>query len=298
LFCRANTTYFLYIPAADFDEGTLIIDRPGAYKLCEDITFKPMVKSIESSDDPLEAFQPDFSTGKYDPRAYGLGFFAAISVATSEVQLYLNGHTLQQSREHQIAQRFYANIELASAPFIATTGPHEFVGTDEDTNPPPSELKSARDFYLFGPGVIGRSSHHGIHGNGNQKIQISGVTFQDFEVAAVSLNEVDGLEISDCIVIRNSRDVPLNGMFSAAHFITPYAKYLAENYPNRQISFGWGRTRTSVELYEALVQAKKEAYQTVIQRTGDAVDPLFRNQLGVIDGPWYVLLLAVYLAVL
>ena len=41
----------------------------------------------------------------------------------------------------------------------------------------------------------------------------------DFEVAAVSLNNVDDLEISNCNIIRNRQDVPVVGMFSAARFI-------------------------------------------------------------------------------
>ena len=59
----------------------------------------------------------------------------------------------------------------------------------------------------------------GIHGNENSDVRISGVTFRDFEVAAVSLNNVDNLVIEDCIVDRNRQDVPVLGMFSAARFI-------------------------------------------------------------------------------
>jgi len=261
----------------------LIINRPGAYKLCEDITFKPQVNHPAAAgnllEDPFASFQPDLSI--YDPRAYGLGFFAAISVATSDVQLYLNGYTLEQSREHQLAQRFYANIELASAPFIASTGPHEFVGNETQGG----QLYSARNFYLFGPGVIGRSAHHGVHGNENQKVQISGVTFQDFEVAAVSLNKVDGLEISDCVVIRNSREVPVNGMFSAAHFITPYGKYLAENYPDRSITFGWWNFYDSFwDRVNPIWRAARFCWKLLSHRCFPAPEALISNTAG--GKPW------------
>lgn len=273
--------------SADFDKGTHIINAPGAYKLCEDITFRPdPTGSFAEGTNPADFFQVDFSTGKYDERAYGLGFFAALVIASADVQLYLNGHTIEQSREHQMIQRFYANIELASAPFIAGTGPHEFVGMgDNATNTKPGVLKSARNFQLFGPGVIGRSAHHGIHGNENQKVTISGVTFQDFEVAAVGLNKVSGLEISDCIVIRNSREVDVLGMFSAARFIRPYGKWLKDNYPRRSITFANGETKTSTQLYDALTKSINDAYRSVVDGVGE-LDPMYKNQLGIIEGPW------------
>jgi hypothetical protein len=66
----------------------------------------------------------------------------------------------------------------------------------------------------------------GIHGNENSNILIRDVTFRDFEVAAVSLNNVDNLRIQDCQVLRNRQDVPVSGMFSAARFLR-YVKHLA-----------------------------------------------------------------------
>lgn len=59
---------------ADFVSGTLIIDTPGQYKLCEDITFSPN----ELAEDVMylaEAFRPIYGD-KYDPNSYGIGFFA------------------------------------------------------------------------------------------------------------------------------------------------------------------------------------------------------------------------------
>lgn len=59
-------------------------------------------------------------------------------------------------------------------------------------------------------------SSSGIHGNNNANIQIHNVTFRDFGVAAVSLNNVDGLEIRDNRVEGNFKDFPVNGLFRAA----------------------------------------------------------------------------------
>ena len=59
----------------------------------------------------------------------------------------------------------------------------------------------------------------GIHGNENKNVVVWGVTFRDFEVAAVSINDVDGLIIRNNHVEGNRKDVPVNGMFSAGRFI-------------------------------------------------------------------------------
>jgi hypothetical protein len=59
----------------------------------------------------------------------------------------------------------------------------------------------------------------GIHGNDNLNVVIRDVTFHDFEVAAASLNKVDGLLIENCKILRNRHDLPVVGMFSAARFM-------------------------------------------------------------------------------
>ena len=59
----------------------------------------------------------------------------------------------------------------------------------------------------------------GIHGNENSHITIQDVKFVDFEVAAVSLNNVDNLLIENCTIEHNRHDVPVIGMFSSARFM-------------------------------------------------------------------------------
>ena len=109
-----------------------------------------------SQKSPAESFDPDFDDPEniYDANAFGLGFFAAIVIAADNVDLYLDGHTMEQSVGHALIQRFYANIELASTPFIAGTGPAQFVWEGD-------KLVPARNVLILGPGVLGRSSHHG-----------------------------------------------------------------------------------------------------------------------------------------
>lgn len=269
----------------DFDRGTYIISEPGSYELCEDISFKPNAPPI-GTPIPDDIFDPDFSTGEYSPNAFGLGFFAAIVVEASNVTINLNGFTLQQSPEHALMQRFFALIELSSAPFIRSTGPSMFVGKDE-------VFKSASNVVIR-DGRCGRSSHHCVHGNNNADVLIRNVTFFDFEVAAVALNNVDGLVIRDCEVLHNRHDVPVLGLFSAARFIRPYVKILADlNYkmPIRGVL-----TPASV-IYEQLMESIRNVYDDVIYGGGyiskekhPVEHSLFDNPMRVVDGPAYAFL--------
>ena len=105
---------------------------------------------------PAESFDPDFDdpSNIYDENAFGLGFFAAIVIAADNVDLYLDGYSMEQSPGHALIQRWYAHIELASTPFISDAGPAQFVGEQD-------ELVPARNVRVLGPGVLGLSSHHG-----------------------------------------------------------------------------------------------------------------------------------------
>jgi hypothetical protein len=196
----------------DFDQGTMIISESGSYKLCEDITFYPLVNPPEtSSEGAANAFEPNFP-GPYDENAFGLGFFAALCIAASDVTFYLNGYRIEQSEEHALLQRFFSVIELADSPFIEGVGPAQFVGESASFN-------SASNIQILGPGTIGRSAHHGIHGNENNNVLIQKVQFENFEVAAVSINNADDIKILNCHIPQNRHDVPVLGIFSAAKFI-------------------------------------------------------------------------------
>ena len=133
----------VWLDADDFIYGTYIIDRPGTYKLAEDISFNPnspatLTAALETGaipanvavqvglPDPVDAYHAGrplytqfahgddagpFAPGgpldaRYDPAAYGVGFFAAIAVAADGVVIVLDGHTIEQSAENALLQRF------------------------------------------------------------------------------------------------------------------------------------------------------------------------------------------------
>ena len=68
-------------------------------------------------------------------------------------------------------------------------------------------------------GSIGRSSHHGIHGNGNVDISLRDLTIQDHEVAGISLNGPHRLLVKNVVVAGHSRAVLARATLSASRYL-------------------------------------------------------------------------------
>lgn len=298
----------------DFTHGTYIIDQPGYYQLGEDISFNPnskrtLARMCEQTERlpagftcPADAYQAGvpmhtqllrgaaqyFTPGglfdrRYDPAAFGLGFFAAIVITAPEVTLDLNGFTLEQSEEHALLQRFFALVELANIPFIPGQGPAGFG----------LELHAAERVTITN-GILGRSAHHGIHGNGNRRVRVSNVEFRDYEVAALALNGVDGLRVSQ-VRARNRTDVPVLGTFSSAQFIKPYVEFLVRSGSTTRLN-----GQSALEIRNALRNSINHVHEDLIERRNlgngrpqiDAdLHPeefaLFGNPAGFVDGNSY-----------
>jgi len=279
----AETVTELY--QSDFVSGTYIIDAPGIYRLAEDISFNPNSTALLGTDAyyagfPLpNQFAP---SGPYNPSAFGIGFFAAIAITAHNVVLDLAGHTIEQSKEHALLQRFFAVIELADQPFIPKQGPSDF-GAD---------IKSAVNVFIMN-GTIGRSAHHGIHGNGNRFVTIWNVHFKDFEVAAVALNGVEGLWIQNSTA-TNRKDVPVLGSFSSAQFIKAYVEFLVQTNSSTVLHVG-GAALTATDIRDALRDAINNVHEDLIVLEKPSIDEvthpdeyaLFHNPFGIIDGNSY-----------
>ncbi|MEW6534355.1 MAG: hypothetical protein AB1454_01900 [Candidatus Auribacterota bacterium] len=283
----------VYLHQSDFTNGTYIIHKPGIYRLAEDISFNPHPPGSLGEDGitALDAytggrpFPSQFGSledGKYDPAAFGIGFFAAIVIQANNVVLDLNGHTIEQSKEHALLQRFFAVIELSDQPFVPGQGPSDF-GTD---------ITCAENVWIKN-GIIGRSAHHGIHGNANKNIYITNVDFVDFEVAAIALNGVEGLTVIGSTAM-NREDVPIVGTFSTARFITPYIDWLVDTGSTTTLTVQ-GAPLSAVDIRNALRDAINNAYEDIITDGLGFVDEaehpeeyaLFHNKHGIIDGNAY-----------
>ena len=298
------------ISQSDIANGTLILDKPGYYKVMEDLSFNPNPVGTKvfgrnayalglQSGATLDAYtagrpllsqfsMPDGSGGSYNPKAYGVGFFAMLSFTggASGSVLDLNGFTIEQSQEHALNQRFYANIETAGAPFVVGQGPHDFGPEGLD----------AVNHLVVKNGTIGRSSHHGIHGNGNKNIIIEDVKFVDYEVGAVALNGVQGLTVRD-VEASNRTDVPVHDTYSNARFISTYVNHLAllDRHSNSGVQSLRvnGEYLTASDIQRDLSNSIKNVFDDVITSGDGVIDTvdsdyyLYHNEGGLVTANSY-----------
>lgn len=192
-FIKHRTIYT--ICQKDFQHGTLIIDKPGIWQLTEDIILD---------------FNPD---NDYWPlnnkkKSFSLGFFAGIMIVGCDILLDLNGHTIAQSETFALQQRFFAIIELSSAPFMPHHGPGDFGRSIISSN-----------FVAIYNGTLGRSAHHGIHGNNATNIIIENLKIKDFEVAGLAFNGGKNYIIKNVKIGPNCQQVPVNGKYNAARLL-------------------------------------------------------------------------------
>lgn len=216
-----NTPYaVVYLYQKDFDNGTVRITKPGVYVLQENITFNPN-KHLD--------FMPtkqQISSGLYpsDKKApFHLGFFGAITIESEGVILDLNNKSIQQSALHNIQQRFYSIIEVASSPFVPKQGPSDFIG---------DEIHKSADKLLIMNGTIGLSSHHGIHGNGAKNLILHNLTIENFEVAGIALNGSKNVIINNVKVQNTFKPIKLLSTYSQARFIKFRLQSMSEDYPD------------------------------------------------------------------
>jgi len=206
-----NTPYAcINLRQNNFTNGTVRITKPGIYILKENISFEP-----NSSNDFMPT-GPQIASGQYPvgtQGAYHLGFFAAITIETTGVILDLNGKTIKQTTLHNLQQRFYANIEMASAPFIPAQGPATFST--------PSNFK-AGEKVLIKNGTLGSSSHHGIHGNTMKDIILQNLSIEDFEVAGIALNGAINSILYNITIKNTSLNIRVLSTYSQARFIRTF----------------------------------------------------------------------------
>ncbi|KAK3245819.1 hypothetical protein CYMTET_44640 [Cymbomonas tetramitiformis] len=205
----------VYLSQSDFAHGTLIITEPGTYTLTQNIIFSPnpdddwFPRPDQSSKYPGAAALPGGSD-KIGP--YALGFFAAISVASDDVIVDLGGFSIAQSEVHALQQRFFAVVELGSSPFIPSQGPGNF----GDTFVPVRRCKVHN-------GTLGRSSHHGIHGNMGIDVQLQNLVIRDWEVASIALNGFQRVRIID-VIARMKADIPVMSPYSQIRYVRQFVE--------------------------------------------------------------------------
>eukprot|EP01025_Chloroclados_australasicus_P020330 TRINITY_DN2143_c0_g1_i1.p1 TRINITY_DN2143_c0_g1~~TRINITY_DN2143_c0_g1_i1.p1 ORF type:complete len:633 (+),score=69.47 TRINITY_DN2143_c0_g1_i1:2195-4093(+) len=258
---------------SDFDQGSQILLYPGVYKLTNDIVFNPNSATALGVDYYSAGDVQPSQFAIYNPKAFGIGFFAAVVIAGKDIVLDLNGFKISQSKEHGLHQRFYFHVELASSPFIQGQGPHDFG----------KEISSSN--VCVKNGALGLSSHGGIHGNGNTNIEIRDLTIDNFEVAAVHLNKGTNVTIANIEIPSTRTDVPVIGRFSAARFMRPWVNQLVDGGYSGTLNIG-GEELTALEVQTNLRQAINDATEQALTTgkiTGELAS-LFGNPTGLPDG--------------
>jgi hypothetical protein len=267
----------------DFTNGTFRIKTPGKYILKEDIIFEPNKDTdFQPTNAQITGENPEYPVAPSG--AYGLGFFAAITIESDNVIVDLNGFSIQQSAAFYLDQRFYSNIELNSSPFRPLQGPANFGTTFK--NPKNIHIKN---------GCLGLSSHHGIHGNNASNVLIENVDFVEFEVAAIALNG------SNCVLSRNlnitksSGNIRLLSTYSQGRFIRKHLKRIIEREQSQSTFNGQSGQTILNKLETALVEAKNavlthdKTFNSVFTSNtggdGNIYGMLF-NISGVVIGPF------------
>jgi len=235
--------------ASDFATGTYRITSPGVYRVMEDVEF-----DMNSGD-----YAAPNEVGNWYPRAeqereymgsggtfigpYGMGFFAGFAIESDDVTIDLNGHSLAMSRVFHHQQRWFSIIEVGSKAFISGQGPANFGPYMVYANN--VEIKN---------GVLGRTSHHGLHANGFNDLYVHDLVIRDFEVAGMALNGFTNARLENVEVGPVYQEVPVMGVFTQARIMLPRLRNIMENNPTGRVSFsGRPRSQTAAELYDELV---------------------------------------------
>ena len=220
---KNNTPYaIINVRQRDFVNGTLRVKVPGVYVLQENISFEP------NKDNDFFPTDAQIQSGEYPmgmSGPYHLGFFAAMTIETNNVIIDLNGKSIQQTPLHNLQQRFYANIELASAPFIPTQGPGNF----GDSIVKPNNV-------LIMNGGLGLSSHHGIHGNDMSKVILKNLVIQHMEVAAIALNGAEQSILDNITITGTATNIPIVSTYSQGRFIRKFLDNLKKRLPTASIT--------------------------------------------------------------
>lgn len=263
----------VHLKQSDFDHGTVRLQHPAKYVLDEDIVFSP------NQEDNFMPTQEQMDSGEYPAFPYSLGFFAAITVEGQNICLSLEGYTLRQSQIFNVQQRFYAHIELASTPFIPGQGPGKFGPT----------ITAAKNCFI-GNGHLGLSSHHGIHGNDMQLIQIQNLNMSEYEVAGIALNGGISCLVRNIQMCGLSKQVRVLSTYSTARFIVSFLNSLEKTASNPTLVVD-GQTLTLSEIRDQLDVSMKEVTDAI--NTGGEIpdDSIYKNKTGLYDGGAYGLVL-------
>lgn len=243
----------------DFVNGTIRIDTDNV-KICieENIIFEP--------NDSYPTNNGEYPGCKHMRNGtFSLGFFSAISIESSNVEIDLQQHSIKMGDTFYIQQRWFSLIEIGR-PFIVGQGPGDFGNVEIDVSN--ITIKN---------GVLGLSSHHGIHGNNVKNVLIENLQINNFEVCGIQFNGFSNVEIRNIDIGPSSKRAFLNGYYSNARF-TLISLTKAEIYHNHTtINFNNDKELTYQQIYINLQTTLDLAKRYVLNENtqNDRNNPLF-----------------------
>eukprot|EP01083_Nonionella_stella_P017323 48442_1 len=290
-----------YLTNDDFKYGTYRITECGNYILSEDIVVnfnKPSIEFDYAKGDSPNAYNMDdlywYPTTQQQQSdeyfgldafwgPYSLGFFAAISVETKHVYIDLNEFSISMDYEFYLQQRFFAIIEFGNKQFESRQGPVDF-GREDLCN----------GDIIVKNGVLGLSSHHGIHGSCVSHVHISNVVIKDFDVGGIQCNGCFKMLIEQSKIGPQNTDIPVRGRYTHARIVLSRLRYLVDEYGDEELTFANrnGKSSTMRQLADTLVEEMDMVYYHIMKGIEyDEKDPLwieaqqlFINQNGWMDG--------------
>eukprot|EP00397_Hematodinium_sp_SG-2012_P030951 GEMP01032814.1.p1 GENE.GEMP01032814.1~~GEMP01032814.1.p1 ORF type:complete len:556 (+),score=86.48 GEMP01032814.1:201-1868(+) len=202
------------------NDKALRIKTPGKYILEEDIVFD-FADTPRNLEPPL---QWDNVIG--------------IAIQTSGVELDLNGHTISMSTRFMSRQRFFFHVQLNNMVFHPPDAHYD------------GKLTIHNDIIIRN-GKFGQTSHMAIQGIENSRVLIEDVTFESFEVAAISCKDCNDVTIQRCALENANLRVPLNTFFaelwSTTRWVHRFQQTIAQN---RLMAPAWNMMR-SAQIEEA-----------------------------------------------
>lgn len=270
----------------DFKNGTYRINNPGIYKLTENIIFSPndsIYTSVNCQDliNVLDNFHPtELQLNEYPKPPYQFGFFAAITIECDNVIIDLNNFSIGQSKMHYIHQRFFSCIELNKSPFIKTQGPSDFGDATGNNGDFPK-------YIYIKNGILGRTSHHSIHGNGNKHVLLENLIIKDFEVGAIAINGGENIICRHINITNSLQDVPINFLYSNALYTRRFLYQLWESNPDAFLLVN-GTNNQSIkkiicDLQEEMID---QVYLPLINNM-EITSELFKNESKLPEGNIY-----------
>ena len=206
-----------------------------------------------------------------------------MTVEVDNVIINLNGYTFNMEKKFYLQQRFFSLIELSSKMFEPIQGPSAW-GFDDEYYATNVEIK--------GPGILGITSHHGIHGNLAQNVYIHDLDVQHFDVAGIACNGCEELTIENVIIGPQNNQIPTLGRYTHARAFLPRLKHLNDKFGDELITF-YGRAQTTVsKLCSRMVNQMDMIYNNWINnkeyddndKEWIAAKKIFKNPTGWMDG--------------